>query len=80
VQSELGACSLTQEVWWPWDPTLGQVCHGSPFAMAWLEWKNSDKIWVGFGNPCTDMDMDIFYAATTITLGNGCNTSFWFVP
>jgi hypothetical protein len=43
----------------------------------WLEWKANDKIWVGFGNPCNDNDMDILYAATTITLGNGCKTPFW---
>jgi hypothetical protein len=33
----------------------------------WLEWKNNTKIWAGTDNPCTDNDMEIFYAATTIT-------------
>jgi hypothetical protein len=28
----------------------------------------------------SDQDMDIFYAATTITLGNGKKTSFWEAP
>jgi hypothetical protein len=51
------------------------ILHLDKFATAlrlrwpWLEWKSNDKIWVGSGNPCTDKDMDIFYATTTITLG-----------
>jgi mannosylglycoprotein endo-beta-mannosidase len=50
------------------------------FRWPWLEWKANDKIWVGFGNPCNDNDMDIFHAATTITLGNGHKTPFWHAP
>jgi hypothetical protein len=46
----------------------------------WLEWKEPNKIWVGTGNPCTDKDMTLFYAATTIALGNGRKTSFWHAP
>jgi hypothetical protein len=41
----------------------------------WLEWKSTDKIWVGSGNPCTNKDMEIFYAATTIALGIGGATT-----
>jgi hypothetical protein len=46
----------------------------------WLEWKEPNKIWVGTGNPCTDKDITLFYAATTIALGNGRKTSFWHAP
>jgi hypothetical protein len=46
----------------------------------WLEWKANDKIWMGFGNPCNDNDMEILYAATTIALGNGQKTPFWHAP
>jgi hypothetical protein len=35
----------------------------------WLEWKDS-------GNPCTDEAINIFYAVTNITHGNGRKTSF----
>jgi hypothetical protein len=62
------------------------ILHMEKFATAlrlcwpWLEWKELDKIWVGSGNPCSIKDMDIFYAATTITLGNGKKTPFWHAP
>jgi hypothetical protein len=46
----------------------------------WLEWKDPDKIWVGSGNPCGKTDMAIFYASTTITVGNGAKTHFWCAP
>jgi hypothetical protein len=59
------------------------VPHLDKFATAlrlrwpWLEWKDESKIWAGSGNPCNEKDMEIFYAATTITLGNGRKTPFW---
>jgi hypothetical protein len=46
----------------------------------WLEWRDEQKIWVGSGNPCTPEDMSFFYAATSITIGNGERTSFWETP
>jgi hypothetical protein len=46
----------------------------------WLEWKDKGKIWSGSGNPCTEKDMEIFYAATHIALGNGRKTPFWHAP
>ena len=42
----------------------------------WLEWRDREKIWVDTGNPCTSVDMDLFYASTTITVGDGNLTSF----
>jgi hypothetical protein len=53
------------------------ILHMDKFATAlhlrcpWLEWKDPTKIWVGSGNPCSEQDMELFYAATTITVGNG---------
>jgi hypothetical protein len=46
----------------------------------WLEWKDPNKIWIGSGNPCSEQDMVLFYAAATITAGNGLKTPFWFAP
>jgi hypothetical protein len=46
----------------------------------WLEWKCPDKIWVGSGNPYSKEDMANFYAATTITVGNGARMPFWHAP
>ena len=42
----------------------------------WLEWKDTSKIWCGLGNPCDKVDMDLFYSATSITVGNGALTPF----
>jgi hypothetical protein len=62
------------------------VLHMEKFVMAlrlrWpsMEWTDPNKLWVGLGNPCSEEDMNIFFAATTITLGNGKKTPFWFAP
>jgi hypothetical protein len=45
-----------------------------------LEWKEKDKIWAGSSNPCNDNDMELFYAATKINLGDGGKTPFWHAP
>ena len=37
-------------------------------------------MWVGMGNPCDEDDMDLFYASTTITIGNGAIAPFWDSP
>jgi hypothetical protein len=53
------------------------VLHMGKFTTAlrlrwpWLEWKNPGKNLVGLGNPYTSEDMEIFYASTSIILGNG---------
>lgn len=47
------------------------------FCWLWFEWKEPSKIWIGMGNPCYDMDKKLYYASTTITVGNGAQTPFW---
>jgi hypothetical protein len=46
----------------------------------WLEWKDPTKAWVGLGNPCSEEDMDLFYAAIEVTIGDGRKASFWHAP
>ena len=47
---------------------------------AWLQWKDTGRPWVGLGTPCDSTDMDLFYAATTITVWDGRTTNFWHSP
>jgi hypothetical protein len=62
------------------------ILHMDKFATAlrlrwpWLEWKDPTKIWAGSGNPCTEQDLELFYTATIITVGNGKKTPFWHAP
>lgn len=46
----------------------------------WFEWKEPTKLWVGSGNPCDEMDKNLFYASSTIIVGNGARTPFWDSP
>ena len=34
----------------------------------WYEWKDPDKLWVGMGNPCDKVDINLFYAYTIISM------------
>jgi exonuclease III len=43
----------------------------------WYEWMDPDRPWVGTELPCSDSDMALFRASTTITIGDGKRTSFW---
>jgi hypothetical protein len=43
----------------------------------WHEWKDETKPWVGFGNPCTPHEKDLFAAATAVTIGNGKKALCW---
>jgi hypothetical protein len=42
----------------------------------WLQWKDPKKIWMGMGNPGTSTDMNLFYAATQITVKMGQRSLF----
>ena len=46
----------------------------------WFEWKEPTKLWVGMGNLCNTMDYSLFYASTSIFVGNGARTPFWDAP
>jgi hypothetical protein len=46
----------------------------------WLIWKDRSKAFIGADHPCDDVDMEFFYAATTITIGDGRIASFWHAP
>jgi hypothetical protein len=62
------------------------ILHIDKFARAlrlrwpWFEWRHPTKLWVGMGNPCDEVDMDLFYASTSISLGNDMIASFWDSP
>jgi hypothetical protein len=43
----------------------------------WLAWTSPDRPWVGMENPCNKDDMELFYALTSVTIGNGTKASFW---
>jgi hypothetical protein len=45
-----------------------------------LEWRDPTKLWIGMGHPCNDVEMSLFYAATTISIGNGEIAPFWDSP
>lgn len=42
----------------------------------WLEWKDPSKMRVGMGNPCNNVDIDLFYTSTVTTIRNGGKVSF----
>jgi hypothetical protein len=62
------------------------ILHLEKFARAlrlrwpWFEWREPSKLWVGLGTPCNEVDMSLFYSATTITIGNGKIAPFWDSP
>ena len=57
--------------------------HLAKFAQAlrlrwlWFEWTDRGKAWIGLGSPCDAEDLDLFYAATSITIGDGATADFW---
>ncbi|XP_073357804.1 uncharacterized protein [Aegilops tauschii subsp. strangulata] len=46
----------------------------------WFEWADPSKMWVGMGTPCDELDHDLFYASTRLTIGNGACAPFWDSP
>jgi hypothetical protein len=43
----------------------------------WLAWTSPDRPWVSMENPCNKQDMELFYALTSVSIGNGYKPSFW---
>jgi mannosylglycoprotein endo-beta-mannosidase len=43
----------------------------------WYEWRAPEKPWVGSETPNDASDIDLFNAATRVTIGNGSKASFW---
>jgi hypothetical protein len=42
----------------------------------WYEWTAPEKQWVGSETPNDASDIDLFNAATRVTIGNGSKASF----
>ena len=42
----------------------------------WYEWVDPNRPWVGTDLPCTESDMALFRASTTITIEDGKRASF----
>jgi hypothetical protein len=69
-------------------PHLGGlgILHIGKFACALrLSWpsyerKEPKRLRVGSGTPCDEIDMDLFYASTTISIGNDRIAPFWESP
>ncbi|KAI4994259.1 hypothetical protein ZWY2020_029307 [Hordeum vulgare] len=59
---------------------LGKFARALRLRWPWMEWKDPSRLWVGLANPCSKVDMDLFYASTLISIGNGGKTPFWEVP
>lgn len=43
----------------------------------WYAWVVPDRPWVGAKLPCSDSDMALFRASTTITIRHGKRPNFW---
>jgi hypothetical protein len=58
---------------------LNLTKYASTLHLRWLlyEWYLEAKHWVGLGNVCTPQDIDLFLAATNVTIGNGKKALFW---
>jgi hypothetical protein len=47
------------------------------FRWLWYEWTAPNKPWVGSETPNDASDLDLFNAATRVTIRNGAKASFW---
>lgn len=58
-------------------PDLDRFSRALRLQWLWFKWKEEEKPWVGMELPCDGLDVKLFQAATTISVGNGAKTSFW---
>jgi hypothetical protein len=56
---------------------LEKFAHALRLRWPWYKWKDPKKLLVGMGNPCDSVDLILFYACTTITIGNKEIAPFW---
>jgi hypothetical protein len=56
---------------------LEKFSRGLRLRWLWYEWKAPEKPWVGSETPNDASDLDLFNAATRVTIGNGAKASFW---
>jgi hypothetical protein len=63
-------------------PFLNTIFFERVLGLRWpcLELKDASKIWVGLGIPCSETDMNLFYATTMIKVGNGKKAPFLEAP
>nr|XP_040245538.1 uncharacterized protein LOC120964732 [Aegilops tauschii subsp. strangulata] len=43
----------------------------------WIAWTDPGRPWVGTVPPCSNQDIALFAAATTVTIGDGSTALFW---
>ncbi|XP_071680370.1 uncharacterized protein [Lolium perenne] len=54
-----------------------ETVSGGKCKVNWQKWMAPDKPWVGSETPNDVADLDLFDAATRVTIGNGAKASFW---
>jgi hypothetical protein len=59
---------------------LDKFARALRLILPWLCWKDPSKAWIGNEHPCNEAGMELFYAATTITIRYGRTASFWQTP
>ena len=55
---------------------LERFGHALRLRWPWYEWEDPDRPWVGTDLPCSESDMALFRASTTITIGDGKRANF----
>jgi hypothetical protein len=43
----------------------------------WFQWKQKNRAWTNLEVPCDRVDQELFYASTTVTVGDGKMAPFW---
>ena len=43
----------------------------------WFKWKQKQRAWNNLKILCDKVDLDLFYASTVVTVGDGNTTPFW---